>query len=118
MMTRTLIFFFSAFLPILAYEYVHHRFYSNRQVPLTLGFDLVLCVLVYRISSAYLGALAAIALFPSADKSMAGIRTAAGLFAGIWSAAIFLQVSQNAVRSLIGAPTLPISFTRLTPRKK
>ena len=30
---------------------------------------------------------------------------------------VLFVCTQNAVRSLIGAPTLPISFTRLTPAK-
>ena len=115
MMTRALIFFFSAFLAILAYEYVYARFYKNRQIPLALGFFLVLCVVVFRVSSAYVGALAFISLFPAADRSMAGIRTAFGLFAGISAAAVLLQLAQNGVRVLMGEPTRPVSFIRLFP---
>ena len=117
MMTRALIFFFSAFLAILLYEYAYGKFYRHRQVPLTLGFFLMLCVLVFRVSSAYVGALAAISLFPGADSSMASIRTAAGLFAGIWSAAVLLQLAQNAVRVFIGEPARPVSFIRIFPPK-
>ena len=117
MMTRALIFFFAAFFAILLYEYVYGKFYKHEQVPLTLGFFLVLCVLVFRVSSAYVGALAAISLFPHADSSMTGIRTACGLFAGIWSAAVLLQLAQNAVRVLIGEPPRPVSFIRIFPPK-
>ena len=109
--------FFSAFILILAYEYVYHRTYKDKQVPLALGYFLIFCVLVFRLSGAYIGALAAIKFFPNADSSMTSIRTAAGLFAGIWSAAILLQLAQNAVRSLIGEPTIPISFLRISPPK-
>lgn len=115
MMTRALIFFFAAFLALLLYEYVYAKRYKGRQVPLTLGVFLTLCVLVFRVSSAYAGALAAISLFPRADASLAGIRTAGGLFAGIWSAAILLQLAQNAVRVLMGEPSRPVSFTKIFP---
>ncbi len=115
MIRMSLLFFFSSFLLILVYEYVYARFYKNRQVPLTASFFLVLCVLVFRVSSAYVGALAAISLFPGADSSMASIRTAVGLFAGISAAAVLLQLAQNGVRVLIGEPTRPISFIRLFP---
>lgn len=115
MMTRALLFFFSACSVLLLYEYAYSKFYKGKQVPLTLGFFLVLCLLVFRVSSAYIGALAAISLFPLADSSLARIRTALGLFAGIWSAAILLQLAQNAVRVSIGEPARPVSFIRIFP---
>lgn len=99
------------------YEYHYGKFRKTKQVPLTLGFFLTLSVLVFRVSSAYIGALAAISLFPHADSSMTGIRTACGLFAGIWSAAILLQLAQNTVRVLIGEPPRPVSFIRIFPPK-
>lgn len=115
MLTRALLFLSSAFLVLVLYEYFYTNHYKGRQVPPTLGYFLVLCLIVFRVSSAYAGALAAIRLFPGADSSMAGIRTACGLFAGIWSAAILLQLAQNAVRVLLGERARPVSFTRIFP---
>ena len=115
MMTRALLFLSSSFLALVLYEYVYTKHYKDRQVPLTLGYFLVLCLIVFRVSSAYAGALAAIKLFPGADSSMTGIRTACGLFCGIWAAAILLQLAQNAVRVSLGEPARPVSFTRIFP---
>lgn len=117
-MTITLAFLVCSFLAILAYEYAYGRFYKNRPVPAWLSFLLVLCVLVFRLSSAYAGALVVISLFPGADSSMASIRTAFGLFAGISAAAVLLQLAQNAVRSAIGEPTRPVSLLRIFPPRK
>lgn len=117
MMTRALLLFSAAFLLLLLYEYIYDKFYKNRQLPLTLGFPAVFCLVVYRVASAYLGALAILKFFPPADRPAAGIKTAFGLFAGLWAAAVLLQLAQNAVRVLIGAPTFPVSLIRVFPPK-
>jgi uncharacterized membrane protein HdeD (DUF308 family) len=114
MMIKALVLFLGAFLVILGYEYVYHKFYKNRQVPLSLGFFLVFCIMVFRVSSACIGALVAVRVFPPAGRTDGRITAAIGLLAGLWSASVLVQLAQNAVRVLIGEPTRPVSLIRLS----
>jgi hypothetical protein len=113
MMTRALVLFFIASLPIPLYEYIFHKYYKARQVPVALGVFLLLCVLAVRISSAWIGALTALDLFPPATRASGSLTALIGLLLGLWLAALLIQLAQNAVRWAIGEPPRPISLIRL-----
>ena len=118
MMLRALLLCSGALCPLLLYEYVHHKYYKTKQVPLPLGFLLLLCLLAFRVGSAYAGAFTALILFPAGDRAAGRAIALIGLLAGLWSAAVLLQLAQNAVRRALGEPTLPISLVRLSGKSR
>lgn len=106
--------------PLLLHEYFYQRYYRDRPVPLAWGICLAVCLLAFRISSAFTGAVLAVLALPAADTFLSRVRTGAGLLAGMWAGAILLQLAQNSVLRRLGLPARRVSFIRTTAaaRKK
>lgn len=102
-----------SFFGLFVYEYVYHKFYKGRQVPLVLGIVVGLCVLSLYVCSLFAGGLIVKSLSSGmASPNLLRVGMLVGAISVAWLTSILLQVGQNIVRSLMGQPTRPIEWIR------
>ena len=112
MLFRVVLIFICSLGIFLGYEIVCYKHYKDRQIPLAIGFVVVLARLGLVISSFYVAALVTQPFLSTASLGVKRIGVAvAGLF-GMWTSSIFLQIGQNVIRSSQGLPLQRIRWIR------
>ena len=112
MLIRALDNFVFCFIGVMVYEVVYHKYFKNKDVPLTVGFISILLSIGSRLSAFFIGILLTRYYYISTDHKTDRILPILGGFLALYAVSILLQVGQNIVRASIGAPVLPIEWIR------
>jgi hypothetical protein len=103
-----------SFLINVGYEVLYHLYLARRQPSEPIRFISQVVVMLsgifYYTASAFWGAFGAMYLFPPITVMQGRITAAVGILAGIWILGIFLQVTLNIARRMIGAETMKLVF--------
>ena len=91
---------------ILGYEWLYHKKYEGRQVPLLPSFTAIFGYMIFAGGAIVTGAGLSLRFVDAPDRP---IVVGAGLIA-LWLGNIALQIGQNLVRSALGKPELPLAF--------
>jgi hypothetical protein len=98
---------------ILSYELLYEKRYRNRPLPLALGLAVAAFVLVFRVATFGIGAIAASGFAAELQSSWSGKAVLAlGGLACLWLGSVGLQLLQNVVLTRTGRPRRKVRWIR------